>query len=433
MGSFDYSGRDLTSIDQSFVVKATQSQGLNDGGVISFRIPADPERFTDLNTILLRLEVSVQKPDGGTPGDDDDPVTIDAEGMHALFHSVTVRFNERAVTEMNAYPYTAKLCRMLGMSEGLREGVFDTLDASRSPSYKSSTIKDTAGNRLAATATMHRILNKDILIGRVYADVLTSARQYLPPGIALGIDLRRAPDQFTLQSPAAGAKYRLVVSNASLYVKRHRLEPSLTPGITSQVASGGFLGYNRLETRLISIPKETKVFNWLNCLGSGAQLPNRLYITFIAQKSFYGTINQASTWFEHMHLHRLSVKVGGRDILVEPMTSTFITDANGELNTTKSSALDGFLSVAEVVDAIRDQTAPLRLNYANYLLGNVVYAIEFGKCGERTGAFSGAVDIEAEFSRVDEAAQTNSGTAEPCLMVAFCEKTEYINLAAAAS
>ena len=143
MGSFDYSGRDLTSIDQSFVVKATQSQGLNDGGVISFRIPADPERFTDLNTILLRLEVSVQKPDGGTPGDDDDPVTIDAEGMHALFHSVTVRFNERAVTEMNAYPYTAKLCRMLGMSEGLREGVFDTLDASRSPSYKSSTIKDT--------------------------------------------------------------------------------------------------------------------------------------------------------------------------------------------------------------------------------------------------------------------------------------------------
>ena len=427
----DYTGRDPIGLDQSYVIKATQSQALNDGGVICLRFPADPERFTDLNTVLLRLEVSVQKPNGEEPGEDDPPVTIDEQGMHALFQTVTVRFNERAISVMNAYPYTAKLCRMLGMSAGLRTGVFDTLDASRAPSLKASQIADNAATRLATTATAHRILKNAVLYGRVYADILTSARQYLPPGIALGVDLRRAPDQFTLQSPDANAKYRLFVSNASLYVKRRRMEPS--PTIASQIASGGTLGYNRLETRLVSIPKETKVFNWLNCLGTGAQLPNRLYLTFIAQKSFYGTINQASTWFEHMYLHRLSVKVGGRDILVEPITSTFISTAAGQLDTTKTEALDGFLSVAEVVDAIRDQTAPLRLNYADYLLGGVVYAIEFGKCGERTGAYSGAVDIEAEFSRVDEAAQTNSGTPEPCLMVAFCERTEYVNLAAAAS
>ena len=425
-----YSGQDPQEQDLGYVVKATQSQGLNNGGVISFRIPADPERFTDLNSVLLRLEVSVEKSNGEAVADEE-PVCIDAEGMHALFETVTVRFNERVVSFMSAYPYTTKLCRMLGMSTSLREGVFDTFDGSRKPSLRKSDLTtDAARNNVWIATNMSRISGGATLIGRVYADVLTSAEQYLPPGIALGVDLRRAPDHFSLQSAVQQAHFRLRISSASLYVKRHRLRPTVLASVSDQIASGGTLNYNNLETRMMSIPKETKVFNWLNCLGSGASLPNRLYITFIGQKSFFGSLGAASTWFEHMHLQRLGLKVGGRDILVDPITTKFVTDANG-IVVNKTNAMDGFLSVTEVMDAVRDQTAPLRLSYIDYLFGGVVYAVEFGKNGERTGTVSGAVDIQAEFSRVDEATQVNAGTAEACLMVIFCEKSDQVNLAAA--
>ena len=108
-------------------VKQSITQGLNDGGVLSFRLPADPSRFTDLNTILLRLELSVQKPNGAafTVGNN---VFLDAGGMHSLFSSCEVRFNDEVVSTMTLYPYTTALSRHLGCSAEVRDGVWDTLD-----------------------------------------------------------------------------------------------------------------------------------------------------------------------------------------------------------------------------------------------------------------------------------------------------------------
>ena len=67
-------------------------------------------RFTELNTILLRVEVSVQKAGGEAPTDEE-PVQIDEQGMHALFQTVDVRFGDKTVSTMSAYPYTTKLQR----------------------------------------------------------------------------------------------------------------------------------------------------------------------------------------------------------------------------------------------------------------------------------------------------------------------------------
>ena len=115
----------------SYVVKQTITQGCNDGATLSFRFPADPDRFTDLNSTMFRLTVSVTMPDGTYPnfaGGVHQEVWLDPQGMHSLFSSVEVRFNDEVVSTMTMYPFTTALVRCLGMSRDLKTDVWDVLD-----------------------------------------------------------------------------------------------------------------------------------------------------------------------------------------------------------------------------------------------------------------------------------------------------------------
>ena len=385
-------------------VKQTISQGLNDGGVLSFRVPADPERFTDLNTILLRLELGVVKSDG-TAFAAGNKVFLDAGGMHSLFSSCEVRFNDKVVSTMTLYPYTTAVSRYLGSSASVRDGIWDTLDGTWSIQNKKSDMTRQDA-QLASTSKHARVQGNAVLIGRIYSDVLMSSRQYLPPGVTLGIDLRRAPEAFSLTSHediACKAK----IQSASIYVQRTLLRNSNVP------REGMNLTFNRLEARLMSIAEGSGVFRWLNCLNNGP-LPNRIYIGFVAQSSLYGHIRQLSTYFENLNLSSLNMKLNGRDLLVEPIKVRFRRTAQNEVDD-ESDGTMGFLSIAEVLNQVGDQTTPLRLSYAYYMRGVTLYAIELNKCGEMGGG-SGSLDLELFFG---EGGAAMNG----CVML-FTEVTE---------
>ena len=403
----NYTKEEITDAQSevTHTVKQTISQGLNDGGVLSFRLPADPERFTDLNSILLRLELGVVKANGAAMVAAN-KVFLDAGGMHSLFSSCDVRLNDKVVSSMTLYPYSTALSRYLGCSADVRDGIWDTLDGTWSiQNQKSDMSRNTAA---VASASKHaRVHENAVLIGRIYSDVLTSSRQYLPPGVTLGIDLRRAPEAFSLISHA-NIDYKAVISSASIYVKRMKLANSFMPRDNTS------LTFNRLEARLMSITQGSGVFRWLNCLNNGP-LPNRIYVGFVAQSSLYGDINQLSTYFENLNLSSLNMKLNGRDLLVEPIKVSFRTDAQNEIDLAQSDGMMGFLSIAEVLNQVGDQTTPVRLNYSHYMRGVTLYAIELNKCGEKGGG-SGCLDLELFFG--------NGGAAMNGCVMLFTEVTE---------
>ena len=234
-------------------------------------------------------------------------------------------------------------------------------------------------------AKHNRVHENAVVIGRIYSDILTSSRQFLPPNVTLGIDLRRAPDAFSIISHA-NVNYKVNISSASIYVRRMRLRSSSIPRDNMN------LTFNRLETRMMPIANNAGVFRWQNCLNNGP-LPNRMYIGFVAQSSLYGDIQQLSTFFETMNLASLNVKLNGRDLLVEPIKARFEKNANDEIDVSESDGMMGFLSLAEVLNQVGDQTTPLRLNYSSYMKGVTLYAIELSKCGEKGGG-SGSLDLE---------------------------------------
>ena len=396
--------------DVSHTVKQTITQGLDDGGVLAFRVPADPERFTDLNTILLRLQVSIEK-----LGDEDlnlaeDKVTLDPGGMHSFFSTVEVKFNDQTVSTMTAYPYTAALSRYLGCSKDVRVGVWDDLDGTWELSLNKSSLKD--GNLGMASRNVATVVAPGrALTGRIYSDVLMSSRQYLPPGVVLGIYLRRAPDHFSLVSTKeAEDSFKVRISSASLYIKRLKLRPSFIPRLLEKQESA--ITFNRLECRMMAIKKDSMIFRWLDCLQS-SELPNRIYVAFIAQAGLYGKITNISTFFEPLAMKSLNFKLNGRDLLVEPIKTTFKKNDDDEIENKGTDARDGYLTIMEVLNMISDQTQIVRLSYLKYLLGNTFYAVELGKCGEKRGT-RGVLDAEVEFDKADM---------DACMLI-FSEKTE---------
>ena len=403
--------------DVSLVVKQSLATGLNDGGVLSFRFPADPERFTDLNTIMLRLTVSITLPDGSYPNfvpvpplvQQHQEAWLDPEGMHSLFSTVEVRFNDEVVSTMNMYPFTTALARRLGTSKSLRDAVWDELDGTYTHTeLRSSFLGSNIGP--LQMSYWNRISREKTLYGRIYSDILTSGRQYLPPGVTLGINLRRAPDRFSLVSNTAVHDYRLSISSASVYIKRLQLRPSLVPKTIDRRIT-----FNRLDAKMMAIPQGSSVFRWLNCLNNGP-LPNRLYVGFVAQESVYGNLARISTFFECLNMRSLNFKLNGRDLLVEPIRTHYVRDANGRISPANSDARQGYLSLIEVWNQISDQLSPVRLSYTNYYRGVLIYAIELSKCGEKTLGGGGALDVEVEFN--------NNLTDLPACMILFTEKTE---------
>ena len=259
-----------------------------------------------------------------------------------------------------------------------------------------------------------QIKENSIFLGRIYSDVLMSSRQYLPPGVLLSIHLRRAPEAFSLLSNKDELSYMMVIKSASVYIRRHRLPDALTKQVLSSIRGGQSLTFNRLETRLMSIPRTSTMFLWPNLL-NGTPLPNRIYVAFVSHASLYGSQTRHSTYFENLNLATLNLKLNGRDLLVDPIRTKFVASANGEVDTSKSKWNEGLLSVVEVLNQVSDQTSPLRLSSDMYIKGMSIYAIELSMCGEESGN-PGNLDLELTFGE--------GGTPNDAAVLVFSEKTD---------
>lgn len=432
----------------SFLVKQTQDRGLNDSGVVTFRIPADEERFTDLNRVYLRLQLKITQENGSNlvvrdqaatadrPAVAKDDPFLEPGGIHSFFSSCDVRLNDQLVSSMTSYPYTASLSRHLGTAEAIRSSVWDSLDGSWAHPCSSANVNTEAQHGSTRFTQYMRSWegSKSVtLVGRLYSDIFTSCRQYLPPGVSIGVELRRAPDAFSLCA-VAGSNYRLHLSSASLYLRRFRLGSSLVPRVMESLTAGTcHMVFNRLEVRHMSIAAGQSVWNWLNALSSDV-LPNRIYIGLVSQLALYGHIHRLSTYFDPLNLTSLNLKLNGRDLLVEPIRASIVTNQGGTIGD-QSDMIDGYLSVLEVLNLISDQSQPLLLSHTTYTFGHTIYAVELGKSGEKANG-NGALDIEVKSFSPQSANQLKrlqitfgqGGCPENAVAILFSERTASVQL-----
>ena len=399
------------------IVKQTLDRGLSDSGVLSFRIPADIERFTDLARIYMRVELQVRKGNGEALTADE-VVCLDSGGFHSLFSSCDVSFNGEVISSMSSYPYSTLLSRLLGCSERVREDVWGEMDGSWNYIMDKNDLSElppmlfNTQNRLTGTKG-----NRGQFYGRIHSDVLMSCRQYLPPGISLGIEMRRLNESFSLIAPKGD--FGVDILSASIYVPRLRLSDHITRSALLSLEDGmANLTFNRLETRMLGVAATSLEWRWGN-INNFAPLPNRLYFALVPQKAVYGTISRASTYFDSLALTSFNLKLNGRGILVEPIRMDFKYNDSGAIDEDKSDIKDGYMSIINVLNCVSNQVETLRLSPTRYRMGGTIYAVELGRCGEKGGA-AGVLDVEVRFGE--------GGCREEACAFIFTEKTTHIQV-----
>ena len=111
MSRLNYNQREISDAEPELGLTIKRTLNVNDLNVLNFRIPADGERFSDLNTMLLSVEFSIVQSNGKNLGDKDKPF-IDFNGISSLFSSCDVKFDGEIVSSMGNYAYSAALAYM---------------------------------------------------------------------------------------------------------------------------------------------------------------------------------------------------------------------------------------------------------------------------------------------------------------------------------
>ena len=267
----------------------------------------------DLANVLLYVRAKIVKNNNGdlAAAATSAPVNL---LLHSMFSQVDVTLNGTLISaSTNTYPYRWMLETLLSYGE----------DAKKSQLTSELFYKDEAGNMdetVIAAADGHQP-NSGLqqrrafvaesrefdMIGRIHGDIFFQER-YMLNEVGMKIKLVRSKDSFCLMG-AADAK--LVVTHASLFVRKVKLSPSVFLAHAKALEnSTAKYPIKRVVCKTFAIPQNYLDDNHEK-LFSG-QLPTRIVVALVDNRAFNGDRAHNPFNFQHYNLSEISLYLDGQ-------------------------------------------------------------------------------------------------------------------------
>ena len=166
--------------------------------------------------------------------------------------------------------------------------------------------------------------------------LLTLRLRYILPrlvnilnGVNLRIKLNRAKNVFCPVSSAAGANFKVAITEAILFVRRVKVASSIILGHAAGLKhSSAKYPIRRIDCKVLSIPRGFSSFNPDNIfLG---QIPKRIVLGLVDTEAYNGSYRTNPFYFKHHNLTQVGVYVDGEQIPRKPLFLNF--DASGGQN-----------------------------------------------------------------------------------------------------
>ncbi|GFR69125.1 Gypsy retrotransposon integrase 1 [Elysia marginata] len=381
-----------SSVESGFWVEHHPISTLTDTGPVEFVVNGSGEEYIDLPETYLHVRVKVTKSDGGalTDGDKVAPSNLFAQ---ALFSQVDVSLNGHLTTpSQNTYPWRCYLESLLSYGP----------DALQSQLALSGFCRDTAGdldvmdgdrNKGFLTRAKWVEESKECdMVCRVHADIFHQEK-LLINGVSLKLRFVRSKDAFVLLAPDNQSGYRVKLTQASLYVRRCKVNPAIVLAHEKALQSGtAKYPIKRVEVKAFSVGQGQLSFVEDN-LFTG-QVPKRLIFGMVDSASFNGTYEKNPFHFKHNSINYLSLCVDGRQVPSKPLTPAF----------DKGLWARSYMSVFQGTGtAWKDKG--FDISYDEYGKGYTLFCFDLtptltnGCSGEVELVKSGVVRLEARFSQ----------------------------------
>ena len=314
----------LGQVEKTTSIGYRPSSTLSDNNIIEFFVSGTGDEYMDLKETKLHLDVSIKKADNTVV-----PLTADSitevipqnNFLHTMFSQLDVFLNDKLVsTSNNLYPYRAYLETLLNHG---KDAIGSSLTC---PLY----YPETAG-KLDEFSTENKSIQyrqRDAfrnrlfdMIGNLHSDMFHQKR-YMLNNVDMKIRLMRSRNELCLMSNTVPADYKVIIHQATLFVHKVKLVPSLMLAhaqmLTKQPARYPF---HRVEMKSFSIPSGTLAVNRDNLVLG--QLPTHVIIGLVDADAANGNYRKNPFNFKHYYVNHLSLQVGSEQIPSSPLQPNF--------------------------------------------------------------------------------------------------------------
>ena len=305
-------------ISQTFRPLTTSSSD----GPFSFLIPADPEKFTDAESLRLHGKMRIRKKslaDGTLSNLNEDYVSPVNNVFNSLWSSVNTKLNGCEISDPSSkwYAYKAYFENHLSYSSPSKNNILSF------KGYVADTAGkfDDVGNSGATTPSLNDgfVKRKEMFKDSkwVYFCVnlhidITTLRKLIPPGIKIELDFERNPDSFCLLSDKAVGNYAIELEDLRLKVDR------IIPGdsimnfyrASLQKKIQPRLPIDRSMLKTYTVTSGTSDLSEYNII-TGAQLPEQVIVAIVGEDAHRGNIKKNPFKFEDYNISEASLVVNG--------------------------------------------------------------------------------------------------------------------------
>ena len=319
-----------TSITNGQWIEYHPLSNITDSGPIEFNVSATGEEYLDLARTQLFVKAKITKANGNAldPNAEVGPVNL---FLQSLFSQVDVSLNEQLISpSTNTYPYRAMIETLLNYGEDAKKsqlsmamfytpGKMDVVSPVADDEDANMGVK-------ARYAFMKQSQTVDIL-GPIHSDIFFQDRLILNR-VNLRIKLNRAKNSFCLLSSAAGADFKVVITEAILYVRKVKVASSIILGhAAAPRQTPAKYPIRRVDCKVLSIPGGFSTFTPDNLFLE--HIPKRLVLVLVGTEAFNGTYATNPFNFKHHNLTQVGVYVDGEQIPRKPLFLKF-DEAGGQ-------------------------------------------------------------------------------------------------------
>ncbi|PIK55304.1 hypothetical protein BSL78_07776 [Apostichopus japonicus] len=318
-----------TSIEKGQWVEYHPIANLTDNGPIEFYVSGSSEEYIDLAQTQLYVKAKITLSDGNDLPEEAKvgPVNL---FLQSLFSQIDVSLNERLITPSTpTYPYRALLETLLSYGSEAKESQLtsslfykDTAGYMNEADPKAESSSANLGLKKRTTFTTQ---SKTVdMIGPIHSDIFFQEK-YLLNGVNMKLKLIRSKDQFCLMSADNGKQYKVVIKDASLFVRKVKLNPSVALGHARALEKAtAKYPIQRVVTKMFSIPTGNMSFIQDHIfLG---QLPKKVIVGCVRNTAFNGSYTLNPFNFEHFGLDFLALYMDGEQVPYKPLKPNYSAD-----------------------------------------------------------------------------------------------------------
>ncbi|KAK6167067.1 hypothetical protein SNE40_021174 [Patella caerulea] len=295
---------------------------LDSGSPLEFYLSGSGDEYLDLAQSFFTVRAKIVNTNGTNIAADANVGPVN-NFLHSLFSQIDVSLNGKRISQPAPInPYRCYLENLLSYgSDAQKSHLLSCQWRLDTPGqFDSHDVSDAGPNTGFKNRTKHFKESKSVdMLGKLHLD-LFSQNKYLINGVDMRIRMVRTKDTFCLM--AANDNFKVVIEKASLFIRRLKLNPSVTVAHASALMKrNAIYPIRRVDVKSFTIPAGNRSLDKDNLfLG---QTPRRVIVTFVTNEAFSGSVNKSPFRLQNFDINHISLQVNGEDVFAKPLSPNF--------------------------------------------------------------------------------------------------------------